>query len=130
LRYASISGVIRFAAVAAVVTLVGCAGGDAAGTSSAPPTVASASTPVNSYRGSEGHKKIGPYVWVWHTVKLAKETTIEANCPVNYAVIGGGFRGAISDVHASFPDSALTGWVVSAYGGGQGTVYAGCAPVK
>jgi hypothetical protein len=129
LRYASISGVIRFAAVAAVVILVGCAGGDAAGTSSAPPTAASAST-VSSYRGSEGHKKIGPYVWVWHTVKLAKETTIEANCPVNYAVIGGGFRGAISDVHASFPDSALTGWVVSAYGGGQGTVYAGCAPVK
>jgi hypothetical protein len=121
----------RFAAaLVTIATAAGVAACATAGTSSAPPTAASVITPLGKFASPTGQKKIGPYVWVWHTAKLDKLTTIEADCPVNFAVMGGGFRGGISDVHESFPNSALTGWVVSAYGGGRGTVYAGCAPVK
>jgi hypothetical protein len=122
---------LRFATVlVTIATATGIAACATTGTSSAPPTAASASTPFGKLESPAGEKKIGPYVWVWRTAKLYKETTIEADCPVNYAVMGGGFRGSISDVHESFPNAALTGWVVSAYGGGRGIVYAGCVPVK
>jgi hypothetical protein len=79
----------------------------------------------------DGQKKIGPYIWVWRTVTLYKETTVETDCPVNDAVISGGIKSANSSgIHGSYPNAALTGWIVSVFGYGRGTAFAGCAPVK
>jgi hypothetical protein len=74
--------------------------------------------------------KIGPYIWVWREVKVHKDAILEADCPVNYAVVGGGFRGRTLQIRDTHPNHAFTGWIVSVYGGHNGTVFASCAPVK
>jgi hypothetical protein len=89
----------RFHFAAALVTLATAAGIAAcatSGTSSAPPTTASARAQSGRLTSPAGQKKVGPYIWVWKSKKLLPRDKfpqqIEVDCPSGYAVIGGGFR--------------------------------------
>lgn len=97
-------------------------------------TVTPYQTVTPAFAAPNGQKKIGPYVWVWHTAKLNQrgDATIETDCPVNYAVIAGGFRSKDTNFKGGYPNQALTGWIVIAFGyaGNKATVFADCAPVK
>ena len=44
----------------------------------------------------DGQKKIGSYVWVWHTARVTQTDLVnaEADCPVGYVVLGGGYNHA------------------------------------
>jgi hypothetical protein len=84
----------------------------------------------------DGEKKVGDYVWVWHTERIAErhEEAVEADCPVGYAVTGGGYRDTANDVLYGMPNPGFDGWIVEAAARysepNTVTVYAGCAPGK
>ena len=84
----------------------------------------------------DGEKKVGDYVWVWRTERIAErhQEAIEADCPVNYAATGGGYRDTANDVLYSMPNAGFDGWVVEAAARysepNTVTVYVGCAPIK
>jgi hypothetical protein len=86
--------------------------------------------------GPDGQKKVGDYVWVWHTGQVSKsgEMEVEADCPIGYVVTGGGYLSKDRLLFSPRPNAAFDGWVVtlegSGYGPGRVTVYAGCAPAK
>jgi hypothetical protein len=87
--------------------------------------------------GASGEKKVGQYIWVWRTEKVPKfhESLIEADCPVGYAVTGGGYYQKLSGgVFESRPNGAFDGWIVEAGAGYSAantvTAYAGCAPAS
>jgi hypothetical protein len=112
--------------IAAVAILTACNGG------------VSSSTPETNLQSAargpaapDGEEKIGPYIWVWHSVKLKGLHRIEVDCPAGYAVLGGGFKGNAERVDESWPFT-VTSWAVFAYDpqGVQETVYASCAPEK
>jgi hypothetical protein len=126
----------RFAAALVITaTATGIAACATAGTSSSPPTADSASTPFSRLASPAGQKKVGPYVWVWHTGKVGPHTmTVEADCPVKYVVVGGGSNSHGLFVGESKPNQAFDGWLVSIASYLRGyvdiTVYAACAPVR
>ena len=65
---------------------------------------------------------------------MKHEEEIEADCPVDYVVTGGGYHQTAVGVFEQTPTSGFDGWVVEAGAGYSGpntvTVYAGCAPAK
>jgi hypothetical protein len=87
--------------------------------------------------GPDGQKKVGDYIWVWHSEKFSPSNTgeIEADCPLAHVVIGGGYsvKGAFS-VGATTPNAAFDGWIITGLSGyNEGatvTAYASCAPAK
>ena len=122
---------VFIASALAVVSLAGC---NSAGMQSSGPAVNGQPLRYDLV-GSSGEKKVGQYVWVWRTatVKVGEGyKTIEADCPSNYAVTGGGFRLQGGFVNASKPNDAFDGWVIvaSSTGTSHDTTYAGCAPAK
>jgi hypothetical protein len=90
----------------------------------------------------DGEKKIGQYVWVWRskTIAIGKNAEIEAPCPTDYVVLGGGFKTAANGSYyglrtaSSRPSETFDAWVVDTGGAGYEmvtvTVYAGCAPAS
>jgi hypothetical protein len=87
--------------------------------------------------GPDGQKKVGDYVWVWHSATISKDSgrEVEADCPVNYVVISGGYTESRPfAVGATTPTQGFDGWVVDAFASYSGsntvTVYAGCASAK
>jgi hypothetical protein len=87
--------------------------------------------------GPDGQKKVGDYVWVWHSETISKSSAreVEADCPIDYVVISGGYTETRSfAVGATTPTKGFDGWVVDAFGSYSGsntvTVYAACAPAK
>lgn len=88
-----------------------------------------------SFIGPEGQKKIGQYVWVWTTRHIPKDhgVFIEADCPIGYVVLSGGYGQTVTlPVAESMPNAAFDSWVVEAFASYSGpnkvTVYASCAP--
>ena len=87
-----------------------------------------------TFIGPDGQKKIGQYVWVWHAGRISKsgQMQVEADCPVGYVVLGGGYNSKAGIVRTPHPNQAFDGWVVnlvgSGYEPGSVTVYASCAP--
>ena len=91
---------------------------------------------------SNGQKKVGQYVWVWRSKKLAVDQSahVEAPCPTGYVVLGGGYKIATSKGYygrptaSSRPSETFDGWVVDTEGGAYQkvtvTVYGACAPAK
>src|SRR5580704_19032732 len=73
-----------------------------------------------SFFGPTGEKKVGQYVWVWHTVKVpaGRVETVEADCPIGDVVLGGGYResDAYTIAHTT-PNGRFDGWIVDAPGG-------------
>lgn len=83
----------------------------------------------------DGTKKVGQYVWVWHSGNVSNpgNTEVEADCPVNYVVIGGGAVLNGTYLYESKPNQAFDGWIVEASptrGTVKITVYASCAPAS
>lgn len=83
----------------------------------------------------DGEKKIGQYVWVWHsaTVGSRSQGEVEADCPIGLVVLAGGYKLKAGSVSSPRPNAAFDGWVINLYGSGYGkpgaiTVYAACAP--
>lgn len=69
--------------------------------------------------GPSGERKVGQYVWAWHSAKLEVDRsgkTIQADCPAGYVVLSGGYHVAIDSggpaITASNPNQALNGWTV------------------
>jgi ABC-type Fe3+-hydroxamate transport system substrate-binding protein len=129
--------VTALVAIATAAVIAACA---TSGTSSAPPTSASASTPLGQLASPAGQKKVGPYIWVWKSKNLTPKDTfprqIEVDCPSGYAAIGGGYRnpnGYLS-VLDSHPNLAFDGWIVTAFDDGyfseRLTANVSCAPLK
>ena len=87
------------------------------------------------FLGPNGEKKVGTYVWVWHTESFSKgqSGTVEADCPIGYAVLGGGYQESENyTISHTTPNEGFDGWIIDAGGGPYGnvvTVYASCAPV-
>jgi hypothetical protein len=89
-----------------------------------------------------GEKQVGQYVWVWRskTIPLGKDAEIEAPCPTDYVVLGGGYQIVAKGNYyglrtaSSRPSATFDGWVVDTGGAGYETVtvtaYASCAPAK
>jgi hypothetical protein len=88
------------------------------------------------YVTPDGQKKVGQYIWVWHTARISKsgQMEVEADCPVGYVVLGGGYFNKAGIIQWPHPNEAFDGWVVnlvgSGYGPGSVTVYASCAPAS
>jgi hypothetical protein len=85
----------------------------------------------------DGQKRVGPYIWVWHSAKVppSGNQEINADCPLNYVALGGGY--AVKGGFILFdnkPNAAFDGWVITGIGGyNQGatvTAYASCAPAQ
>jgi hypothetical protein len=89
----------------------------------------------------DGEKKVGEYVLVWSSGKIAanRVSEIGVSCPPGYVAIAGGYQGIVGrqfggfNLYASRPNLAADGWVIEAAGTGVGkpttmTVYATCAP--
>ncbi|HVR45194.1 MAG TPA: hypothetical protein VMT95_00930 [Candidatus Binatia bacterium] len=126
-------------AVAAAALFVGCNAVSAQSTSpgSVNPEVSTGVFPASASMSPTGHKRVGTYVWVWHTAKVSGSIkSIEAYCPHQYFVTGGGYRAMGAFVYGSTPDPAFDGWILLAYPQGSGppsvsvTVYAACTPAK
>jgi hypothetical protein len=90
-----------------------------------------------AFARSDGEKKVGQYVWVWRsgTISSSQGSEIEADCPLNRVVLGGGYAlksGFLYEVVATRPNAAFDGWVLIAIPGYSApavvTVYAVCAP--
>lgn len=62
---------------------------------------------------------------------------VEADCPANYVVMGGGYhptsKSGVWAILESVPNAAVDGWVVGVAAGDESsvrvTVYAGCTPI-
>jgi hypothetical protein len=90
--------------------------------------------------GPDGQKKLGDYVWVWRSAKIASgsQRVIDADCPSGYAVLGGGYEVSLSVgvfIYYSKPNNDLDGWTFSVGNSSSNppvtvTVYASCAPAK
>jgi hypothetical protein len=95
-----------------------------------------------AFLGQTGEKKVGQYVWVWRSKKIQvdKSAEIEATCPTDYVVLGGGYKIAANGGYyghptaSSRPSETFDGWVVDTDGGAYAivtvTVYGSCAPEK
>lgn len=125
---------VRFiCALAATATMAGCSSESALSSEISPG--ARTQAPGVSFVGSPAEKKVGQYVWVWHTGKVGPHTaTVEADCPVDYVVTGGGFNVHGMQLGESKPNQAFDGWLVSVTSFLTEyvsiTVYASCAPAK
>lgn len=90
--------------------------------------------------GPDGEKKVGEYVWVWRSEKIASggQRVVATDCPTDYAVLGGGYDVSPSVAvftYYSKPNSDLDGWTFSVANSSSNppvtvTVYASCAPAK
>jgi hypothetical protein len=88
----------------------------------------------------DGKRKVGQYIWVWHSQRLSVsgKASVEADCPLDYVAIGGGYNTGkgVYLLFESKPNPAFNGWIVSVFAGGSGfggttvTVYASCAPAS
>lgn len=123
-------------------TLIGCIAPTLAACNSG---AVQASAPVDAGAASfaqdraeispNAEKKVGHYVWVWHTERVNDYAALEADCPANYSVVGGGYHLGVRHtayVDASRPNNTFTGWVVivtTRTPRARGTIYAACAPI-
>lgn len=124
----------RLIVVVTLIVALGLAACDGGSTSSQPAMAASMLQQRDAFIGPAGQKKIGSYVWVWHTVPVIGSALVEADCPVNYMAISGGYRGKPTLGYESYPNQAFTGWIVKAWVEGSrslsATVYASCVPAR
>jgi hypothetical protein len=87
-----------------------------------------------------GEKKVGGYVWVWRSEKIASggQRVVATDCPSDYAVLGGGYEVSPSVgvfIFYSKPNNDLDGWTFSVANSSSNppvtvTIYASCAPAK
>lgn len=85
-----------------------------------------------------GQKKVGQYVWVWASKKVQSggSATIEADCPMNYVVLGGGSKNPVfMFTSQNMPNASFDGWIMQVGNSTSNppttvTVYASCAPAK
>lgn len=82
----------------------------------------------------DGEKKLGQYIWVWHTQRLVKDrqVTVQALCPAGYVVLGGGYigKGGFAE-YGERPSQTFDAWdvlVTVDYSPAIVTAYASCAP--
>lgn len=88
--------------------------------------------------GSDGEKKVGGYVWVWHSQSIppSGRSVITVDCPLNYVALGGGYKNNDYIIVSDMPNAAFDGWVIDAINGGSNpnklpvTAYVACAPAK
>jgi hypothetical protein len=139
---ASSRSLTRIVIAIATVFSTACGGGISGHAYAPSASLAGGQVLRSAFLGQTGEKKVGQYVWVWRSKKIpvGGSAEIEAPCPANYVVLGGGYKIAAKGGYygrptaSSRPSETFDGWVVDTEGGELEmltvTAYGACAPVK